>query len=44
MPKPCMHALLPSKSIAFLALTRLPWPLGLFDFATCFGIRLTLAA
>ena len=44
MPKPCVHALLPSKYIAFLALMRLPWPLGLFDSATCSGIRLTLMA
>lgn len=43
MPKSCVHALLPSKSIAFLALTGLPWPLGFSDSAARSGIHLTLA-
>ena len=43
MSKPCVHAPLPYESIAFLALMRLPLPIGLPDYATRFGACLTLA-
>ena len=43
MSKPCVHALLPYESIAFLVLMRLPLPIGLPDYATRFGACLTFA-
>ena len=39
-----MHVPLPYESIVFLALTHLPLPKGLSDFAARFGACLTLAA
>ena len=44
MPESCVHAPLPYESIAFLALTHLPLPPSLSDFATHSSVYLTLAA
>jgi len=44
MPEPYVHAPLPSESITFLALMRLPLPPGLSDSAVCSNICLSLVA
>ena len=44
VPKPCVHAQLPSESITSLAFMHLPLPLCLSDFVAYSGFCLTLAA